>query len=309
MKRVAAIDCGTNSLRLLIADLDPDTGEAHQVDRRTTIVRLGQDVDSTGVFAPEALERTFACLQRYAEEIRSHDVAAVRMVATSAARDVRNADEFSAGVRRLVGVDPEVITGDEEAQLTYDGVIRELWRTDGVQPPVVVVDIGGGSTEFVMRTGEGGQVSGRSLDVGSVRLTERHLHTDPPTTDELAAARADLDSTLATVDLPLSTGGTLVGVAGTVTTIAAMMLDLTAYSDEQVNRARLERGALLDTVDRILAMTVAERRALSVMEPRRADVIGGGVLVLAAAIRHVDVADVVVSTNDILDGIAWSLAG
>ncbi len=306
-RRVAAIDCGTNTLRLLVTDLDPATGRATEVDRRTTIVRLGQDVDRTGVFAAAALQRTFTCLEQYADVLGHLDVDAIRMVATSAARDVANRAEFTAGVRQRVGVEPEVITGDEEARLSYDGVTRELWRAGQVAEPVVVVDIGGGSTELVMRPTPDAAVRGRSLAVGSVRLHERHLHSDPPTADEIAATEADLDTALATVDLPLSAAGTLVGVAGTVTTMAAFVLDLPGYDRDRVSHARLPRGAVLTAVEEIVAMTVAQRRALPFMQPDRADVIGAGALVLAAVLRQVDVPELLVSTHDILHGIAWSL--
>ncbi len=185
MKRVAAVDCGTNSLRLLVADLDLDEGYVVQVDRRTTIVRLGQDVDRTGVFAPEALERTFATLETYAALVAELNVEATRFVATSAARDVANRDVFLDGVRTRLGVEAEIISGDEEAQLTYDGATRELARHQDVIPPVLVVDIGGGSTEFVMRVDEAAPILGRSINVGSVRLTERRLAADPPTEQQV----------------------------------------------------------------------------------------------------------------------------
>jgi len=309
VKRVAALDCGTNTLRLLVADLDAATGAEVALDRRTTIVRLGQDVDRTGVFAAAALARTFATLEEYVDVIARYDVDQTRFVATSAARDVKNRDAFLVGVRDRVGVGAEIISGDEEARLAYDGATRQLATHPEVPQPVLVLDIGGGSTELVMRgESEGaGAVSGVSLDVGSVRLTERHLHTDPPTGAEVSAAVAAVEAALDTVDLPLGTVGSLVGVAGSITTIGAMVLDLPAYDADRVNLARLETGAVKAAIDRVVSMSVAERRALPFMHPDRADVIAAGALVLGCVLDRVGLPELVVSTNDILDGIAWSM--
>jgi exopolyphosphatase / guanosine-5'-triphosphate,3'-diphosphate pyrophosphatase len=306
--RVAAFDCGTNSLRVLVADLDPVTGGAKSVIRRTTIVRLGQGVDRTGAFADTALKRTFAAIETFAAEVEALGAERIRFVATSAARDVANREEFVAGVRARVGVEPEVISGDEEALLSYTGATRELVRDMNADEPVVVVDVGGGSTEFVVRDGDSGRVAGRSLDIGSVRMTERHLHDDPPTRGQVAAAQSDIDAVLETLELPLTAVGTLVGVAGTVTTMAAMVLDLPRYDPDRVDLARLPAPRLFAAVDRIVAMSVEQRRALPFMHPDRADVIGGGALVIAGALRHLDVSELVASEHDILDGIAWSLA-
>lgn len=307
MTRVAAIDCGTNSLRLLVADLDTATGGALQLDRRTTIVRLGQDIDRTGVFADAALDRAFATLADYARIVDAFDVEAVRLVATSAARDAGNRNQFTAGVRARIGVDPDVVTGVEEARLSYDGATRRLTGRADIAAPILVVDIGGGSTEFVTRLPETGQIHGESADVGSVRLTERHLTSDPPTRAEVAAVVADVDLALDSRQLPIETVGTLVGVAGTVTTLAAMVLDLPAYDRDRVNEARLATPKLLATIDRVVAMSVAERRALPFMHPDRADVIGAGALVLGGVVRRFGLAETLVSSHDILDGIAWSL--
>jgi exopolyphosphatase/guanosine-5'-triphosphate,3'-diphosphate pyrophosphatase len=307
LTRVAAVDCGTNSLRLLVTDLDRDAGHAEQVDRRTTIVRLGQGVDRTGVFADEALARTFACVDAYAEVIGGLDVSAVRFVATSAARDVANREAFLDGVRVRLGVDAEIISGHEEAVLSYDGATRELARTGAVDEPVLVVDIGGGSTEFVIRTSAEGPVHGCSVDIGSVRLTERHLADDPPTAAQVAAVRRDVRDAIDTVDVALDDARTLVGVAGTITTMAAMVLDLAIYDREQVNGAHLARDDVLSAVDEIVAMTVEQRRALPFMHPDRADVIGAGALVLAGVVERLDLPELRVSSHDILDGIAWSL--
>ncbi len=305
MTRVAVVDCGTNSLRLLVADLDLTAGTATQVDRRTAIVRLGQDVDRTGAFAPEALERTFAVVDEYATVIRDLEVSATRFVATSAARDVSNRDEFVDGVRRRLAADAEIISGDEEAALSYAGATREL--TGDVEPPVLVVDIGGGSTEFVISLDEGDPIRGQSLDIGSVRLTERYLADDPPTPDQLAAVTRAVDDALATLDVPIDAARTLIGVAGTVTTMAARVLDLDAYDPERVHGSRLARADVLTAVDEIVAMSVADRRALPYMPYSRADVIGGGALILGAVVRRLDLDELRASEHDILDGIAWSL--
>ena len=309
MRRVAAVDCGTNSLRLLVAELDPLTGRAVEVERRTTIVRLGQGVDSTGAFADEALRRTWAALEAYADVIAGHRVDAVRFVATSAARDVTNRDALHAGVRVRLGVEAEVIDGAEEARLSYDGATRPLAGRPDVVPPVFVVDIGGGSTELVTRLDDDdASVTGRSLDVGAVRLTERHLHSDPPTAAEVETAVQDVERALDDVGMPLDRAGTLVGVAGTVTTIAGLVLGLPAYDRDRIDGVVLDSEAVLTTADDLVSMTVAERRALPVMHPGRADVIAAGGLVLSAVVRRIGLPELRVSEHDILDGIAWSLA-
>lgn len=307
--RVAAIDCGTNSLRLLVADLDAATGASVEVERRTTIVRLGQGVDRTGVFAAEALQRTFATLADYATVIASLDVARVRMVATSAARDATNREVFLTGARDRVGVSAEIVSGDEEARLSYDGATRGLAAGDDLAPPLLVLDIGGGSTEFVMCPEAEADVLGRSLDIGSVRLTERHLRHDPPTRHQVEAAVADTEAALDSLDLPLAKVRTLVGVAGSTLTMAAMVLDLPAYDRDAVHLARIDASQLLQAVDEIIAMSVAERRALAFLHPDRADVIGAGALVLGRVVRRLGIDTLVPSSHDILDGIAWSLDG
>jgi exopolyphosphatase/guanosine-5'-triphosphate,3'-diphosphate pyrophosphatase len=317
--RVAAVDCGTNSLRLLVVDLEPQTGAAHDVDRRTTIVRLGQDVDRTGEFAPEALRRTFATLDEYARLVEGYDVDLVRFVATSAARDVRNRDEFADGVVSRLGIAPDIITGEEEAALSYDGATRGLVEHLGVPEPVMVVDIGGGSTEFVLRplgsrdagaaeeAGEHPPVVGRSLDIGSVRMTERHLHDDPPTEPQVREAVRDIESVIAAAGLPFDQAATLVGVAGTVTTMAAMVLGLSTYDPTVIHHARLRSADVLSAVDRMVHLNVRERRGLDYLDPGRADVIGAGALVLGCVLRASGAGELVVSEHDILDGIAWSL--
>ncbi len=306
--RVAAIDCGTNSLRLLVADLDVGSGLADEVERRTTIVRLGQDVDRTGVFAVEALERTFATLEEYATTITSLGATATRMVATSAARDVGNRGVFVAGVRERLGIEPDIISGDEEARLSYDGATSGLSMDGGLERPVLVVDIGGGSTEFVVGGVDDEAVRGQSLDIGSVRMTERHLRSDPPTAAEVASLVAAVDRALDDLNIRLSDAGTLVGVAGTITTMAAMALGLTTYDREAIHHAHVPAPILLAAVDHVVAMTVAERAALGFMAPGRADVIGGGALVLSRIMLRSEAQTLVASEHDILDGIVWSMA-
>ena len=296
---VAAIDCGTNTVKLLIGDLP-------QVDvREMRMVRLGQGVDATGRLADEALERTFAALDEYAALIRAHDVGRIRFCATSASRDAENADVFVAGVRERLGVEPEVVSGDEEAALAFDGAVRNLRSTPA--DPVLVVDIGGGSTELVLGAAADGPTDAVSLDIGSVRLHERHLHSDPPTADEVAACVADIDAQLDASPVPLADARTVVGVAGTVTTVGAGVLDLAAYDRELVDQAELAVGDVHALVDRLLAMPYADRLELPWLHPGRADVIGAGVLILDRVLRRTGVRRLVVSEADILDGIAWSL--
>jgi len=296
---VAAIDCGTNTIKLLIGAL-PDVAV-----REMRIVRLGQGVDATGRLAEEALERTFAALDEYAALIEAHRVERIRFCATSASRDAVNADVFVAGVRARLGVEPEVVTGDEEAALAFDGAVRNLRATPA--EPVLVVDIGGGSTELVLGTTAGGPDAAVSLDIGSVRQHERHLHSDPPTSDEVEACVADIDSHLDRSPVPLAEAATVVGVAGTVTTVGAGVLDLAAYDRTLVDQAVLPVGDVHRLAGRLLAMPYAERLDLPWLHPGRADVIGAGVLVLDRVLRRTGVPTLVVSEADILDGIAWSL--
>ncbi len=303
MSRVAAIDCGTNSIRLLVADLPPDGGPLTDVTRRMEIVRLGQGVDRTGVLAPEAIERTRVALADYAAQIARLGAERVRMVATSASRDARNAEDFRAMVLATLGRPPEVVTGDEEARLSFTGAVRGL-------PPAryLVVDIGGGSTEFVV--GATGVDHAVSVDVGCVRITERHLHHDPPTADEVAAATADIE---AAVDGALAvvggaSGAPVVGLAGSVTTVTAIALDLPRYQPERIHHARVPRDDVARATARLLGMTRAQRLAIPVMHPGRADVIGAGALILRIILDRAGGAAVIASEHDILDGIAWSLA-
>lgn len=313
MTRVAAIDCGTNSLRLLIADVDAHTGTLVDIEREMRIVRLGQGVDRTRRFSDDALERTFAVCREYAERIAAAGVDGsaverVRFVATSASRDVSNREVFVDGVRTALGIDPEVITGDEEAALSFAGATRELLDVPGIAAPYLVIDIGGGSTEFVLGTAS--VEAARSVDVGCVRLTERHLRSDPATSAEIAAARFDIAAAieLAAQTVPFEAAASLVGLAGSVTTVAALAMGLDAYDPARIHLSRISAAQVRDVSSRLLAMTRAQRAALPVMHPGRVDVIGAGALVLATIVQTLGVGEVVVSEHDILDGIAFSLA-
>jgi exopolyphosphatase / guanosine-5'-triphosphate,3'-diphosphate pyrophosphatase len=318
--RVAAIDCGTNSLRLLVADVDPAAGRLTDVDRRMEIVRLGQGVDSTGRLAPEALQRTLRALRGYARIIGDLSAEAVRMVATSATRDATNAADFVRGVSGVLGLEPEVLSGNDEAYLSFVGATAEFTASGGPagprNGPFLVVDIGGGSTEFVVGdarasgAGGAGGVSAVSVDIGCVRLTERHLHSDPPQPAEVSAAAADIDAALDVVAgaIPVTGARTLVGLAGSVTTVAGLALGLTEYDSARIHHARVTADEVTTQTRSLLGQTREERAALGVMHPGRADVIAGGVMVLERIMRRFGFAEVLASEHDILDGIAWSLA-
>lgn len=314
-KRVAAIDCGTNSLRLLIADIDPVRRELTDVERRMEIVRLGQGVDATGRLAPEALERTFRVLADYARQIQATGTTAVRMVATSASRDASNAADFTRGVQETLGIAPEVITGMAEARLSFAGATAELSAPGPghPEPPYLVLDIGGGSTEFVVGggwTASEPALGAISVDIGCVRLTERHLHADPPAAAEVAAATADIDRALDDVAaaVPVQDARTLVGLAGSVTTLTAIALDLPAYDASKVHHARITADRVHEVTDDLLSMTRGERAAIGSLHPGRVDVIGAGALVLDRVMQRFGFAELVTSEHDILDGIAWSIA-
>ncbi|MFG3101570.1 exopolyphosphatase [Streptomyces sp. NPDC048182] len=307
MTRVAAVDCGTNSIRLLVADVDPATGELTDLDRRMTVVRLGQGVDRTGRLAPEALERTFAACREYAAVIEEHGAKRVRFVATSASRDAENRDEFVRGVVEILGVEPVVITGDQEAAYSFTGATKEL--SGHLATPYLVVDIGGGSTEFVV--GDGEVRAARSVDVGCVRMTERHLVrdgevTDPPTEEQIAAIRDDVEAALdlAEETVPLREARTLVGLAGSVTTISAIAQDLPAYDSTRIHHSRVTRERVREITDRLLHSTHAERAAIPSMHPGRVDVIAAGALILLSIMDRTGAEEVLVSEHDILDGIA-----
>ena len=315
MIRVAGIDCGTNSIRLLVADIDLSAGTLVDVERRMEVVRLGQDVDRTGRIAPEALERTLDAARRYASICADLGVERIRFVATSATRDAENRQEFIDGVQSVLGVLPEVIGGAEEAALSFRGATAVLASRH--RGPFLVVDLGGGSTEFAFGTTS--PVAASSIDVGCVRLTERHLHDDPPTREQIAAASADVTAGLdaVAVVVPFGRTATLVGLAGTVTTVTAHALKLPVYDPARIDGTELRVDAVLASCADLLGRTRAERLALPFMHAGRADVIGAGALVWSDIVARVraDVAiaggklsHVVTSEHDILDGIAWSVA-
>ena len=312
MTRVAAIDCGTNSIRLLVADAKD--GVLTDVSREMRIVRLGQGVDATGSFAPEAIERTRIALEEYAGIIRETGASAIRMVATSATRDASNRDEFFEMTRTILdpivsGSVAEVITGDEEARLSFAGAVGEL---DAKGAPFVVVDLGGGSTELVLGDAKGVRAA-YSANIGCVRLTERFLHSDPPTAEEIAGAREFVREKLheAFEDVPIGEASSWVGVAGTMTTIAAIASGLTEYDANKVHLTRISFTDLFEVCDRLVHMTREERAALGPMHPGRVDVIGGGSLVCSVLAEEFErrgaVSTLVVSEHDILDGIAMSI--
>lgn len=301
---VAAIDCGTNTIKLLIAR--PGEHGLEDLVREMRMVRLGQGVDATGELHPDALERTFAAIDEYAALIREHGVGRTRFVATSATRDAGNARSFVDGVRRRLGIEPEVVAGDEEAALAFDGCVRNLRETPVL--PVVVIDIGGGSTELIRGSSPGrGPDAASSMQIGSVRLHERHLRSDPPTMAEIDGCVRDIDDALDACPVDPHSGATVVGVAGTVTQLAAGLLELTEYDRSAIDQAALPVADVHALVDRLLKMTVAERLAQPWMHPGRADVIAAGGLILSRVLRRTRVERLVVSEADILDGIAWSI--
>jgi exopolyphosphatase/guanosine-5'-triphosphate,3'-diphosphate pyrophosphatase len=307
--RVAAIDCGTNSIRLLIADAEAGRdGRLVDVVRRMEVVRLGQGVDRTGELAPEAIERTRVALEQYARQIAEAGAQRVRMVATSATRDAANRDDFVRMVRATLGADPEVITGHEEAALSFAGAVAGLPGLAGSAGSVLVTDIGGGSTELVLGRGSVVEAS-VSMDVGCVRLTERRLHDDPPTPEQVQAALDDLRAAIdaAALALPLRGAASFVGVAGTVTTIAALALGLPAYDPAAIHGAVITADQVAGVTGELMSMPREQRAALPVMHPGRVDVIVGGALVLRTLMERTGSAQVIASEHDILDGIAQSL--
>jgi exopolyphosphatase/guanosine-5'-triphosphate,3'-diphosphate pyrophosphatase len=296
-ERYAAIDCGTNSIKILIVD------RQQVLVRESRMVRLGQGVDTSGVLSEESLARTFAAIDEFAALVESHDVARLRFCATSATRDARNAKVFTDGVRARLGVSPEVLSGEEEAALVFEGAVGHL-RTP-VDQPVLVVDIGGGSTELVL--GREQPEAAVSMDIGSVRLHERHLHDDPPTAGQVAACLADVDRHLDDCPVPLSQARAVIGTSGTIKTLAAAMLDLPLYDRDVIDGAELAAADTTAYVERLVAMSVDERRAIASMHPGRADVIGAGALIWSRVLARAGVAHYRVSEADILYGIAASL--
>jgi exopolyphosphatase / guanosine-5'-triphosphate,3'-diphosphate pyrophosphatase len=314
MTRAAAIDCGTNSIRLLVADVPAEGGHTDLL-RRMEVVRLGQGVDATGRLAPEAIERTRKVLAEYAGQARELGATAVRMAATSATRDAANRQDFEDMVVATLGQPPDVITGREEAELSFLGATASLddaARAHGNPPPAapfLVVDIGGGSTEFVLGDADGVRAA-RSVDIGCVRLTERHLHGDPPSPEQVRRAEEDIRVALEDVkaEVPVGEAASLVGLAGSVTTVAALALELPAYDDAAIHGSRIPVEQVQAVTEDLLAATRERRAAMPVMHPGRVDVIGAGALILRTLMDEFGLGEVVVSEHDILDGIALRLA-
>lgn len=308
MTRVGAIDMGTNSTRLLVAEVDGHGRDAKvtTLDRRMTITRLGQGVDADRRLHPDAIARTLAALDEYGAALREHGVEHVRAVATSAARDAANRDDLFDPAIPLIGVRPELISGDEEARLSFLGATADL---DGVAAPYLVVDIGGGSTEFVLgRDQPDGAIS---VDMGCVRITEQLLHGDPPSPEELSNAVGHVRDLLRDVEqaIPAASGAsTLVGLAGTVSTMAAIDLGLAAYDRDLIHGYRLTHAAVEDAFRALATESREERRHNPGLEPGRVDVIVGGAIVLVTILRTFGFDEVLVSESDILDGIARTLA-
>jgi exopolyphosphatase/guanosine-5'-triphosphate,3'-diphosphate pyrophosphatase len=301
--RVAAIDCGTNSIRLLIADIDGSN--FREVVRDMEIVRLGQGVDETGQFHPDAIARTLAAVDKFAAEIAKRGVEKIRFCATSATRDATNRHLFVDGVRERLGIELEVISGDEEAALSFAGAIKDLDPSNG---PFLVVDIGGGSTEFVFGTST--VEAARSVNIGCVRMTERHFATDPVTTQQIELARTDIQAAIAqaAVIVPITQAKTLVAVAGTATTVAAAALNLPEYDRYAIHLSRISAQQTHDAATMFATSTREQRLALGYMHPGRVDVIAAGSLVLSEIMKSTGASEFVASESDILDGMAFSLA-
>jgi exopolyphosphatase/guanosine-5'-triphosphate,3'-diphosphate pyrophosphatase len=300
--RVAAIDCGTNSIRLLIADIDGSN--VREIVRDMEIVRLGQGVDQTGQFHPDAIARTLTAVDKFAAEIAKRGVEKIRFCATSATRDATNRHLFVDGVRERLGIEPEVISGDEEAALSFAGAIQDLDPSEG---PFLVVDIGGGSTEFVFGTTS--VESARSVNIGCVRMSERHFANDPATPEQIELARTDIQAaiTSAAAEVPITKAKTLVAVAGTATTVAAAALELAEYDRYAIHLARISAEQVHDASIMFLSSNREERLALGYMHPGRVDVIGAGSLVLSEIMKATGATEFVASESDILDGMARSL--
>jgi exopolyphosphatase/guanosine-5'-triphosphate,3'-diphosphate pyrophosphatase len=300
--RVAAIDCGTNSIRLLIADIDGDN--FREVSRDMEIVRLGQGVDKTGEFHPDAIARTLAAVDKYANEIARRGVTKIRFCATSATRDAKNRSLFVEGVRQRLGVEPEVISGTQEAELSFLGATKDL---PDALAPFLVIDIGGGSTEFVLGTRK--VLAARSVNIGCVRMSERHFVKDPVSLHEIEAARVDIQRAIAEAakDVDIKAAKTLVAVAGTATTVAAAALELASYDRYAIHLSRISAEKSAKVSQMFLSMTRQERAALGYMHPGRVDVIAAGALVLSEIMKATGAQEFIASESDILDGIAWNL--
>ncbi|MBC7462770.1 MAG: Ppx/GppA family phosphatase [Actinobacteria bacterium] len=301
--RVGAIDCGTNSIRLLIADISDSS--FREVYRGMEIVRLGQGVDETGQFHPDAIERTLTAVDTFHRELARRGVGKLRFCATSASRDATNRDLFLDGVHERLGIYPEVISGDEEAALSFRGATQVISQNQG---PFLVVDIGGGSTEFVF--GRESVESAKSVNIGCVRMSERHFRSDPPTTQEIESARQDIVAAIAQAAalVPITQANTLIAVAGTATTVAAAALGLREYDRYSIHLSRIKAEKVHEVSKMFLTMNRAERSALGYMHPGRVDVITAGSLVLSEVMRATGAKEFVASESDILDGMAWSLA-
>jgi exopolyphosphatase / guanosine-5'-triphosphate,3'-diphosphate pyrophosphatase len=301
--RVAAIDCGTNSIRLLIADIDGNN--FREVVRDMEIVRLGQGVDETGQFHPDAIARTLAAVDKFAAEIAKRGVEKIRFCATSATRDATNRHLFVDGVRERLGIELEVISGDEEAALSFAGAIKDLDPSNG---PFLVVDIGGGSTEFVFGTST--VEAARSVNIGCVRMTERHFASDPATPEQIEAARTDIQAAIAQAAavVPITQAKTLVAVAGTATTVAAAALDLPEYDRYAIHLSRISAQQTHNAATMFATSNREQRLALGYMHPGRVDVIAAGSLVLSEIMKATGASEFVASESDILDGMAFSLA-
>jgi exopolyphosphatase/guanosine-5'-triphosphate,3'-diphosphate pyrophosphatase len=301
--RVAAIDCGTNSIRLLIADIDGNN--FREIVRDMEIVRLGQGVDQTGQFHPDAIARTLAAVDKFAAEIAKRGVEKIRFCATSATRDATNRHLFVDGVRERLGIELEVISGEEEAALSFAGAIKDLDPSNG---PFLVVDIGGGSTEFVFGTST--VEAAKSVNIGCVRMSERHFASDPATPEQIEAARADIQAAIATAAevVPITKAKTLVAVAGTATTVAAAALDLPEYDRYAIHLSRISAKQTHDAATMFATKTREQRLSLGYMHPGRVDVIAAGSLVLSEIMKATGATEFVASESDILDGMAFSLA-
>ncbi len=302
MSRVAAIDCGTNSIRLLIADISG--GKFKEVLRDMEIVRLGQGVDENKSFHPDAINRTLAAVEKFKNQLAGKGVEKIRFCATSATRDAANRDLFIDGVRHILGVEVEVIPGEEEARLSFNGATKELLQSDA---PFLVVDIGGGSTEFVYGNNE--VEFAKSVDIGCVRMSERHLKSQPVEMSQVAQAIIDIDKAIAQAAavVPISTAKTLVAVAGTATTIAAAALELETYDRYAIHLSRIPAEKVHKVSAAFQAMTKSEISKLGFMHPGRVDVITAGSLVLSRVMAATGATEFVASESDILDGMAWSL--
>ncbi len=300
--RVAAIDCGTNSIRLLIADIDGDN--FREITRLMEVVRLGQGVDKTGEFHPDAIARTLAAVDTYAAEIAKRGVEKIRFCATSATRDAKNRDLFIDGVKERLGIEPEVIAGEVEAELSFQGATKDFDKSQG---PFLVIDIGGGSTEFVFGTVSVEQA--RSMNIGCVRMAERHFTGDQPDPGQIASAVADIDDAIAQAakSVPITQAKTVIMVAGTATTIAAAALNLSEYDRYAIHLARIPATRASEISQQLLRETREERAAHGYMHPGRVDVIGAGSLVLSRIMLASGATEFVASESDILDGMAWSL--